>query len=656
MGVSNTGQVDSQQQLQAAMASLGQVGQHASALQGMAFNGFQSSFGPGGAAGRVGSMVAHGQATFAAPASASIAAEDQFMPMAPPAPGRNLHAVSSDPDPKRARKGVAAGSTGELAVKRQQGQAMIQDLQVRFLQAKVHGGKLMQASYKGKQMPANAKDLVSAHGQLVDRLNTAKKGLASWTMSTADTELQKIGQLDKDFATTSASISSHRSALVTRAAAERGTANAESLRLTRERTARCKIYRDGLTPANLCRWLHDQGGLFTEPMSPAEVSVEQDALRAAPKSTFSIWQSDDADGGWQEPVSIPASTAEDRSAFLKVYDMVGTVVFDTAAGQCEDSLVDHPNSHSRTRIPCGQLESMTWVPDSWKSQEVTPASVRGYGAPWCMVSRAGACRFDFEWYPIGQHAHLLYQVTGAITVVSWPISSVVDRGCNLNGQAKFLFSELNASHFAKWADQNARYQTVGQGAAVWIPFGWSALILGRPTRSGYSQTLLVPFVNAEWEHTASPWARKIWEHTATCLTKAKERKQLGWQKTGQAWFDDLRQKVLQLEAVRLRREVREADAGEKMPLPLADAGASPAASDSVRREGDTAPNQFESNLNEVLEEGLAACGSAFGRRRSEQSEKPVQGQDDDEDDDEEEAEEELEQAEEDGEEVPEPES
>ena len=163
----------------------------------------------------------------------------------------------------------------------------------------------------------------------------------------------------------------------------------------------------------------------------------------------------------------------------------------------------------------------------------------GHGGPWLLAAKPGGCFHGFQWYPVGLHAHLLMQYSGNATVVAWPGSAVLQRGGNLDDQWNFLFSDLPPKAFEKFGQDNIIYQTLGEGDMAWIPFGWQAMIFGRPA-DRLPKTSMQPFLNTAWEVKDTSHRFYVWHHTRRMLARSIKDNWAGFGQAAHDWEEDLK--------------------------------------------------------------------------------------------------------------------
>ena len=84
---------------------------------------------------------------------------------------------------------------------------------------------------------------------------------------------------------------------------------------------------------------------------------------------------------------------------------------------------------------------------------------------------------------------------GQLTLCAWPAKDILDRGCTIRRQWQFLLHEMNHKTFAEWAKSAIMVADASEKAVVWIPYGWYAAAIVRPSETASAALMTQPCVS-----------------------------------------------------------------------------------------------------------------------------------------------------------------
>ena len=120
-----------------------------------------------------------------------------------------------------------------------------------------------------------------------------------------------------------------------------------------------------------------------------------------------------------------------------------------------------------------------------------------------------------------------------MTLFCWKGSDVLDLGCSLDSQARFLFDDMNCKTFAEWATDKVQFVNLSEGSAVWLPYGWFPGCITRSGGSGHSTLLVVPYVTKSLA-TRSPKWPEVASHLACQIQDMINDGEKAWVAHGEA--------------------------------------------------------------------------------------------------------------------------
>ena len=89
----------------------------------------------------------------------------------------------------------------------------------------------------------------------------------------------------------------------------------------------------------------------------------------------------------------------------------------------------------------------------------------------------------------------LIQVEGSSMLVTFPFASSLERGASI-GDTEDWLAGLPPAVFERFANDALRGVRMMEGAVVWIPVGWCAIMVNSQQHS-WSSTLAIPYVNTK---------------------------------------------------------------------------------------------------------------------------------------------------------------
>ena len=100
-----------------------------------------------------------------------------------------------------------------------------------------------------------------------------------------------------------------------------------------------------------------------------------------------------------------------------------------------------------------------------------PEEMRRLGSPHCLVILQGTAVSPLPNWPMTGIGQFLQVPKGSLTVAVWSAQTLLDRGCSVGRQWKFLSTELSAKVFAEWIDINTQAVNFEENDMFWLPYG-----------------------------------------------------------------------------------------------------------------------------------------------------------------------------------------
>ena len=151
------------------------------------------------------------------------------------------------------------------------------------------------------------------------------------------------------------------------------------------------------------------------------------------------------------------------------------------------------------------MEDLEWVPEQFKATHAKPKKLSDFGAPSLLVDNMGECRRGIKAWPMVGLGQFAIQVKGESTLLCWPAEAVLNKGCALDTQWRFILEELGQKQFNEFAEEHCHFVALTTMAAVWIPYGHYVVSMSRPSADTSSGILVQPFVNDVLAGTCTQW-------------------------------------------------------------------------------------------------------------------------------------------------------
>jgi hypothetical protein len=142
------------------------------------------------------------------------------------------------------------------------------------------------------------------------------------------------------------------------------------------------------------------------------------------------------------------------------------------------------SSHCRMTIAADKqlpvFESREWVPKVCKDEGVVADDIDGLGSLWVLRNAPFSVRItNYAWSndSIGRFI-LGYYKCNSIALM-WPSARVLELGYAGHDTMEF-FDTIASSDFDHWAEDNIKHCPLGEGGAIWVPYGYSVALVTFP--------------------------------------------------------------------------------------------------------------------------------------------------------------------------------
>ena len=519
-----SGSIESQTQADAAVGQLAKVGAGPACISSPMFSDMASVFRPGAAAGSSSGQPLVLNAT-AAPPTAAIVPPSAFEGSVARVK-RVLTPTPSNPDPdgqddsaasksKQPRCSALQGIAGDLLECRQRGIQMSKAIWDVFGKS----GKNI-AKAVSKSIGQSESDLAPQEQAILDRyeahLLQAKAlgaSVKTWTLENAADNVNTLVGITHDLDDMRGQLTELLEMLRARALERRKAQASSRNELCKARSRVTSVYKGSVSDVVL-RYLYEAGAFRDQVGTVSEGSVGP--LAQGPwVDRCNVVVSGEASFKPGDPALFPPATADAAIADVlrrvqSIAASLGQQRLATAVQQLKTVMADKNWPKARNTVePKGQptdtLEALDWIPEDWAASRMVPEALRGLGVPRVLVSKSGEATMTNKEWPMCGLGQFLLPLSGSITLMCWPVSSLLSLGVSVSGQLDFINRAMPYKSFSVWADNKARFVRLVPGSAFWMPYGWYGLMLSRPADDNHVSVLTQPYVTKVLAHACPDW-------------------------------------------------------------------------------------------------------------------------------------------------------
>ena len=427
----------------------------------------------------------------------------------------------------RVGKAVLRGATGQLLEHRRNALELAASIATSYGKGTANVAKAVSklAGKDGLTLGATVEGAIERHEQLLERAKCIQKAIGQWIMATAEAGVAELEKIAASLAQLSKTLQEARAAILS-SRRERQTNRAKAANELSKKRARLTSMYKGSGVENMVRFLYEKGA-FGGAASGQDADGEHAHGQEPDQHFVREWPAialNDKECPHDRPAYFPAENGDGIGQQIRdTVALMGTDRVATAEKECLRLLAASGMGKAAKRLePKGQpednIELLEWVPEHWRAAKMMPEALRAMGAPQLLVSMVGEARHGEEDWPLAGIGQFMVCVRGACVLMAWPVGSLMEKGCNVAKQDHFLFQECGPKVFTEWADKNCKYVDLHAGSAVWVPYGWFAASLARPSEAQHASVLVVPYVTklmasgfAQWPAVADNLVRQVQE-------------------------------------------------------------------------------------------------------------------------------------------------
>ena len=506
-------QIESQLQADEAMRQLATVGVGAASAHSGMFGGMDHVFRPGVATGSdVGQRLTF-QGLQAAP-TGHVVPPAQWEGLVPKHK-RQLSGQVSEPlddppqpakKPRARAKAQLRGVTGQLLEVREQGLGIATSMKKTFIKFTVNASKKLQKmAEKGQHvLSEESQRACEDYDAMVERATKLESEIGQWTMANGEQKLAELKQLAWELASLKGELDTVCQQLKDNRAAQRSNATRTRVDELKERTKHTAIYK-GCGADHLVSYFYKLG-LLTGGSTSGQIGRMIEA-----KHWPTILPEEDDVPADKAAYFPPEKGKGVGQRIRSIFEAINETRVAKSERECLQALSKGGEGRAAKRMePRGQpedtLELGQWVPQRWQDAKMMPEALRSFGAPTLLVAKSGEARVGQEDWPFLGVGQFMICVRGAKLMLTWPVQSLLDKGCAVSEQENFLFKDMGFKDFCTWADGHAHYVTMTEGSAVWIPYGWNVASLTRAGLSvGHAALVVQPYITRQLTASCESW-------------------------------------------------------------------------------------------------------------------------------------------------------